>query len=302
MWIGNACLTGSGRRLVVMYGPRTFTNNADLFARGGFTAVVDLRTGVVTKLPVRGSLAYFSPGCGTGEKAVVSQFGGKRADDPAVKRLSSRLIVVDAAKGTAGKPILLRTEVFSPVPVGDAVVAAGPGRLVRVGANGALTGWRPRPGWRSGSPRTAPGRWCTWIAPASGCGSSGPCHGAAPAATLAEGPADRCGPHPGRGRPGVPDRHAVLGEVAAGRREAGCGVPAASALSSTGAVALTRRLARPTDPRAPVTEPGAARPVGIAATSVAGRRGARVHCGARPERSARVGRAGAAPDAGIAGR
>ena len=40
-WIGNACLTGSGRRLVVVYGPRTFTNRADLFDRGGFTAVVD---------------------------------------------------------------------------------------------------------------------------------------------------------------------------------------------------------------------------------------------------------------------
>lgn len=33
-WIGNACVTGSGRRLVVAYAPRTFTNEAALFDRG----------------------------------------------------------------------------------------------------------------------------------------------------------------------------------------------------------------------------------------------------------------------------
>ena len=49
-WIGNACVTGSGRRAVVVYAPRTFTNREALFDRGGFTAVVDLRHGVVRKL------------------------------------------------------------------------------------------------------------------------------------------------------------------------------------------------------------------------------------------------------------
>jgi len=71
-WIGNACLIGSGRRLVVAYGPRTFTNRPDLFERGGFTAVVDLLTGAVTKLALRTSLAYFNPGCGAGETAVLT--------------------------------------------------------------------------------------------------------------------------------------------------------------------------------------------------------------------------------------
>lgn len=106
MWIGNACVTGSGRRLVVVYGPRTFTNDPDLFDRGGFTAVVDLHSGAVRKLPVQSSLAYFNPGCGTGEKAVLSQYGGKRIDDPKVKGLHSRLITVDVAKGVIGKPLL----------------------------------------------------------------------------------------------------------------------------------------------------------------------------------------------------
>jgi hypothetical protein len=136
-WIGNACLTASGRRVVVVYGPRTFTNRPDLFDRGGFTAVVDLRTGAVTKVAVQGSLAYFNPGCGSGERAVVTQFAGERADDPK-GRAESRLITVDAEAGTAGAPVLVGSEVFSAVPVGGAVVAATAGGLVRVGAGGRL--------------------------------------------------------------------------------------------------------------------------------------------------------------------
>jgi hypothetical protein len=270
MWIGNACLTGSARRLVVTYGPRTFTNDADLFDRGGFTAVVDLRSGAVTKLPVRSSLAYFSPGCGTGEKAVVSQFGGERVDDPTVRELSSRLITIDAAKGTVAKPVLLNTELSSPVPVGDGVVAAGSGRLVRVGANGALTGlaatsgvafklavdgkgavvYLNRSGERVRVKRTLP-------------------RAGAEAATLAEGQLSDVGLTRGAGGrvflTGAPSSVTAMPATVERVR-----VPAASAMSSTGAVALTRvGWAHQTDPRVPVTEPGAPRPVEITATSVA---------------------------------
>src|SRR5215218_9740676 len=74
-WIGNVCLTGSGRRAVVVYAPRTFTNRAVLFDRGAFAAVVDLATGDVTKLSTQVTIAYFNPGCGTGETAVLTQAG-----------------------------------------------------------------------------------------------------------------------------------------------------------------------------------------------------------------------------------
>ncbi|MEV2237795.1 SGNH/GDSL hydrolase family protein [Micromonospora sp. NPDC049891] len=135
-WIGNACLTGSGRRLVVVYAPRTFTNDADLFDRGGFTAVVDLGTGAVRKLPVQSSLAYFNPGCGVGETAVVTQFGGKLVDDPSATRVESRIRTVDAAAGTVSAPVKLATEVTSAVPVGDAIIAAANGALVDVARDG----------------------------------------------------------------------------------------------------------------------------------------------------------------------
>ncbi|GIG59826.1 hypothetical protein Lfu02_41980 [Longispora fulva] len=136
-WVGNACLTGSAQRLVVTYAPRTFTNRRDLFDRGGFTAVVDLTTGQVRKLPVQSSLAYFSPGCGAGESAVVTQLGsGRGAED----RPQVRLIEIDAVTGQLGTPIVVTGEVTSAVPTRDGIVAAGANRLVKVGRDGKLTG------------------------------------------------------------------------------------------------------------------------------------------------------------------
>ncbi|MER5639715.1 hypothetical protein ABT095_22490 [Kitasatospora sp. NPDC002227] len=129
-WIGNACVTGSGKRLVVVYAPRTFTNDATLFARGGLGAVVDLETGAVTKLAVKASLAYYSPGCGTGEQAVLTQAGGD--DKP-----GTRLVTVDAATGKLTTPLAVEGQVTSAVPAADgSVVAADSNRVVRIGADG----------------------------------------------------------------------------------------------------------------------------------------------------------------------
>lgn len=128
-WIGNACVTGSGRRAVVVYAPRTFTNKTELFARGGYTAVVDLVTGVVTDLPVRTTLAYFNPGCGTGETAVLTQGGG---DELA----QTRVVTVDAAKRKLGKPIEVPGQLTSAMPAGADIVAADADAVVRVRDDG----------------------------------------------------------------------------------------------------------------------------------------------------------------------
>ena len=55
-------------RAVVVYAPRTFTNDPLLVQRGAFTAVVDLRSGAVRRLPRADSLAYFNPGCGAASR------------------------------------------------------------------------------------------------------------------------------------------------------------------------------------------------------------------------------------------
>ncbi|MGJ5898374.1 GDSL-type esterase/lipase family protein [Streptomyces niveiscabiei] len=130
-WIGNVCVTASGRHAAVAYAPRTFTNKPDLMTRGAFTAVVDLTTGKVTKLPFQATLGYFSPGCGTAEDAVFSQF----TDDDS-ERNETRLIRVDGTRGTADAPLTLRGQVTSAVPVGEKVVAARGSSLVEVADGG----------------------------------------------------------------------------------------------------------------------------------------------------------------------
>jgi hypothetical protein len=130
-WIGNACLTASGRRAVVVYAPRHFTNRAHLFDRGAFAAVVDLSSGAVTKLDVTVSLAYYDPGCGTGETAVLTQSG-------AVDLGRTRLHVVDTARAAVVRRHELAGEVTSAVPVGDRVVAARGAQLVEIDPSGSV--------------------------------------------------------------------------------------------------------------------------------------------------------------------
>ncbi|MGX2996139.1 golvesin C-terminal-like domain-containing protein [Streptomyces sp. JNUCC 64] len=132
-WIGNACLTGSGDRAAVSYAPRTFTNKPELMARGAFTAVVDLTNGEVTKLPFQASLAYFSPGCGVGERAVFTQL-----PHDGDKSQRSRLVPVDARKGESGAPVAYPGQVTSAVPVRDGIVAAHGNRVVRAERGGEL--------------------------------------------------------------------------------------------------------------------------------------------------------------------
>lgn len=126
-WIGNACLTGSGRYAAVAYAPRTFTNKPDLLSRGAFTAIVDLRSGAVRKLPFQATLGYFSPGCGTTENAVFSQF----TDESTSRTNETRLVSVTAATGrTAATKV--PGQVTSAVPVDGAIVGARGNRVVRV--------------------------------------------------------------------------------------------------------------------------------------------------------------------------
>jgi hypothetical protein len=131
-WIGNACLSGSGRRLAVVYAPRTFTNEERLFDRGGFAAVVDLVSGTVVKLPVMSSLAYFSPGCGAGSTAVLSQFGGVAGQ--------TRLLSVDLDTAKVAAPVTVGIELTSAVPVPGGIVAAASEQLVRVDKAGKASG------------------------------------------------------------------------------------------------------------------------------------------------------------------
>ncbi|MEV4877825.1 NucA/NucB deoxyribonuclease domain-containing protein [Streptomyces cyaneofuscatus] len=129
-WIGNACVTASGDHAVVVYAPRTFTNDVRLMARGGFTAVVELASGSVTKLPLMTSLSYYNPGCGADETAVLTQSMGE-------DKTGTRLTVLDTVTGRLSKPVVTEGQVTSAVPgAGKEIVAAFGSQIVSVDAKG----------------------------------------------------------------------------------------------------------------------------------------------------------------------
>jgi hypothetical protein len=128
-WIGNACVTQSGRRAVVVYAPRTFTNQGPLFDRGGFTAVVDLDNGLVTPLSVQSTLAYYNPGCGLGETVALTQSG---AEDLG----KTGLLTVDATNGKVSPRLELTGQITSAVPVDGGYVGAGSTGLLKIDNTG----------------------------------------------------------------------------------------------------------------------------------------------------------------------
>ncbi|MFC4064633.1 golvesin C-terminal-like domain-containing protein [Actinoplanes subglobosus] len=268
LWIGNACATESGRRVVVVYGPRTFTNKADLFDRGGFTAVVDLVTHEVKKLPVQSSLAYFNPGCGAGEKAVISQFDGERREDPKDTTTQSRLFTVDAAARTLSKPILLNTELSSPVPVRDGgITAAAAGGLVTVSPAGKLT--------RTASATGVPFR---LVPDAAGgvvfmdkAGEQVRVRRAVGKAVteLASGPANDVGVTRGdAGRVFITGEPAKVAKLPSGVQK--IAVPRESVVSTRGDLALTKvKEVGAHDPRTDTVDPTVAKDVVVSATVVA---------------------------------
>ncbi|WP_393078784.1 hypothetical protein [Streptomyces sp. LN704] len=132
-WIGNQCLMDHAHAAVV-YAPRTFTNKPDLMQGGAFTAIVDLKTGNVKKLPFTASLAYFDPSCNTiTHQAAFTAF--RDMNDSASTR--TRVVTVDVSGRTAGTAAA-KGEITSAVPVKDGTVAALGSRLVHLDRSGKV--------------------------------------------------------------------------------------------------------------------------------------------------------------------
>ncbi|WP_327067706.1 golvesin C-terminal-like domain-containing protein [Kitasatospora sp. NBC_01302] len=129
LWVGNSCVTASGKRAAVVYAPRQFTNQPELMQRGAFAAIVDLESGAVTKLPDQVSLAYFDPGCGAGENAVFTQGGDADLGQ-------TRLLTIDTSTGKPVDTATVAGQLTSAVPVKDGVVGAAGSQLTKVDASG----------------------------------------------------------------------------------------------------------------------------------------------------------------------
>ncbi|MEU9166761.1 hypothetical protein AB0D34_02970 [Streptomyces sp. NPDC048420] len=137
-WIGQTCVTGSGDRAVVVYAPRQAVNDQQGFQQGAFAAVVDLADGTVTKLPELVSLAYFNPGCGDGEQAVLTRPQGN----------GTELLTVDTAQAKLVRQQTVAGQLTSAVPFGGGIAAVLGDSVVSVDAKGttdtlARTGGTP---------------------------------------------------------------------------------------------------------------------------------------------------------------
>ncbi|MEY9933781.1 hypothetical protein ABH926_008443 [Catenulispora sp. GP43] len=111
-WIGQDCVTGSGNYAAVVYAPRELTNHGDVGDAGAFVAIVDLRSGAVRKLDLHASLAYYDPGCGTGDTFVVSDLQTTSAG------ATTHLELVDAATGAIVERQAQPGQLTSAVPLG----------------------------------------------------------------------------------------------------------------------------------------------------------------------------------------
>lgn len=120
-WIGNSCVMDRDHAAVV-YAPRTFTNKPDLMQGGAFTAVVDLKSGQVTKLSFTGSLAYFDPSCNPETRTAAFT---------AFRDSKTRLVTVDTS-GKTTTDTSVSGQVTSAVPTEDGLVAAHGRHLIRV--------------------------------------------------------------------------------------------------------------------------------------------------------------------------
>lgn len=127
-WIGQSCVTASGDRAVVVYAPRQVINDQQGFQQGAFAAVVDLTDGTVTKLPELVSLAYFNPGCGDGEQAVLSRPRGE----------GTELLTVDARQGRLTQQQTVPGQLTSAVPLGNSIAAASGDSVVSVDRQGDI--------------------------------------------------------------------------------------------------------------------------------------------------------------------
>jgi hypothetical protein len=122
LWIGQACLSGNGQYATVVYAPREVTNMAGAMGVLGRAAVVNLNTGAVRQLGLGYSVAYFDPGCGTGDQAVLTR-GGWGGDTPSLPA-STQLQLINLAAGTTALSVTVPGQATSAIPYGGAIAAA----------------------------------------------------------------------------------------------------------------------------------------------------------------------------------
>ncbi|MFE0701722.1 hypothetical protein [Streptomyces sp. NPDC058872] len=130
-WTGYVCTTGSGNYAAAVYAPSAWSNKPGAYHNGAFAAVIRLSDGKVTEVPDRVQLAYFTPGCGTGDEVA---FTSSSATDTSVG--STTVISVDATTGTVSSRRKLGGHLTHVTPTQDGTVGVLGGNLVDLKGDG----------------------------------------------------------------------------------------------------------------------------------------------------------------------
>jgi len=129
LWIENHCITATGSYMVVVYGPRSITNDSAQFGGAARAAIVTLATGAVRSLGSGYSMSYFNPGCGAGNNVAITRY----ADDS-----STLVAVVDASTGAVASKVAAAGELTSALPdAKGALYGAASSGIVRLDGKGA---------------------------------------------------------------------------------------------------------------------------------------------------------------------
>lgn len=132
-WMGEVCVTGSGRYAVAVFAPKKAANKPHLMMAGGLAAVVDTTTGKATHVATGVQLSYFTPACGPGDRALLTRAVGTDLDR------DTELLTVDAAAGKVTRTRRIDGQLTTPAPAPDGDYAVAGDQLVKVSETGQLT-------------------------------------------------------------------------------------------------------------------------------------------------------------------
>lgn len=130
-WTGEICTTGDGKYAVAVYAPSNSVNTPALVQAGAFAAVIDLATGKATPVAARVQLAYYDPGCGLGDTAVLTRALGRNEQ-------RTQLVDVDAATGRITSASVAEAQVTNAFHDASGDLGVVGGSLARIGADGSV--------------------------------------------------------------------------------------------------------------------------------------------------------------------
>jgi hypothetical protein len=131
-WLGQVCVTGSGKYAVAVFAPKMAVNKPTLRQAGGLAAVVDIATGKATHVATGVSLSYFNPACGPTDRVLLTRSVGEEGQQTDLLTIDAKTAAITQTRHIAG-------QLTTPAPGQDGDYGIAHGGLVQIGPDGTLT-------------------------------------------------------------------------------------------------------------------------------------------------------------------